>query len=311
MNDLAPIVLFVYNRPYHTLKTIETLKANMLAKQSELIIFSDGPKNDTDAQNVNKVRKVISKINGFKNIDIRLSDSNRGLANSIIQGVTEVIKIHKKVIVLEDDLITSPYFLKYMNDALNFYQEKYNIWSISGYTPVIEIPKEYSKDLYITPRGCSWGWATWNDRWTTIDWEIKFYKEFINDKKKVKEFNKGGNDMTMMLKDQMNGYIDSWAIRWCFNQFIQKKYTIYPTVTFVKNIGFDNSATHGSFKKNKEFDLINDYKINFTHDLSVDKKILGSFANHYKLEIYNYLGFILKKVGLYKTVKKQLKKIAK
>ncbi|MFW6016806.1 MAG: glycosyltransferase, partial [bacterium] len=239
---LSPIVLFVYNRPEHTKKTIKALKKNKLADKSKLFIFSDGEKSANDKQKVKEVRKIINKIDGFKQGKVFESEENKGLANSVIDGVTKIINQYGKVIVLEDDLITSKNFLRYMNRALDFYEEDKKIWSISGYNLPIGIPDDYKHDVYLSYRASSWGWATWKDRWDKIDWDINDYSEFINDKSAQKLFNRGGSDMKNMLKSQMEGKIDSWAIRWCYNQFKNDSYTIYPVVSKVKNIGMDGSG---------------------------------------------------------------------
>ena len=170
--NLAPIILFVYNRPEHTKKTVEALKSNLFASESLLFIFSDGYKNQNDKRAVEDVRKYISTISGFKEIKINLKDNNLGLANSVISGVTEVINKYDKAIVLEDDIITSKYFLKFMNEALDFYEEDKRIYSISGYNFPIKIPESYQHKIYISPRPSSWGWATWKDRWEKVDWNI-------------------------------------------------------------------------------------------------------------------------------------------
>lgn len=241
---LAPIILFVYNRPEHTLKTLSALQKNELASQSELYIFSDGSKNESDKELVNTVRKIISTCSGFKNITIHSQEINKGLANSIISGVTEIITIHERVIVLEDDIITEPSFLSFCNNALSFYEDKKDIFSISGYSFPIEIPNNYPNDIYTARRASSWGWCTWKDRWLLNDWEMKDFDTFILNPVAIKEFNKGGVDLTNMLQKQMLGKINSWAIRWCYTHFKNNAVCLYPTVSLVDNIGNDNSGTH-------------------------------------------------------------------
>ncbi len=164
--DLAPIVLFVYNRPDLTKETLSALKKNTLASESELFIFSDGSKSEKDFDKVNEVRKLIKNINGFKSVRVFENKENKGLANSIIFGVTKIINKYGKIIVLEDDLITSKYFLKFMNEGLNFYKNNKKIGSITGYNKPSHFMKfkNYDKDLYLSSRFSSWGWATWKDR---------------------------------------------------------------------------------------------------------------------------------------------------
>ncbi|EJR48922.1 hypothetical protein IIM_04099 [Bacillus cereus VD107] len=308
MDNLAPIVLFVYNRPEHTVKTIKALKENYLSDESDLFIFSDAPRSEKDIENVDKVRNIIGNIEGFREVTIIKAKHNKGLASAVIGGVTDIINRYGKVIVLEDDLITSRSFLKYMNEALNFYHETANIWSISGYTPNFSIPKEYNFDVFAVPRACSWGWATWKDRWDIIDWEVTDYNDFKNDIASRRAFNTAGNDMAPMLDDQINGHINSWAIRWCYSQFKNKSYTIYPINSFVKNIGTQGDSTHGSLSNRFDTDITEEYNLKLT-DVSINEMLIIQFSKHYNLRLINYVGRILKKVGLYKSSKKLYKKL--
>jgi GT2 family glycosyltransferase len=160
---LAPIVLFVYNRPDHTCRTIAALAANMLAKESELFIFSDAPKNDAATEAVQSVRSFIDGIQGFKNVTVTERGTNWGLAKSIISGVTEIVNRYGKVIVLEDDIVTSPYFLTYMNGALDYYKDNKKVWHISGWNSPIN-PDGLDNAFFWHGMDC-WGWATWQNRW--------------------------------------------------------------------------------------------------------------------------------------------------
>ncbi|WP_018248085.1 glycosyltransferase [Orenia marismortui] len=305
---LAPIVLFVYNRPKHTRQTIEALKRNKLASQSELFIFSDAPKSEDVNEDVQEVREYIRTITAFKNITIKEAKENKGLANSIISGITEVIRKYGKVIVLEDDLITSPNFLEYMNRALDFYEENQKIWSISAYNLPIEIPKGYNKDVYLSYRASSWGWATWKDRWKKNDWSVSDYIHFLKNKEEQKLFNRGGDDMTEMLKSQIDGKIDSWAIRWCYSQFRDNSYTIYPVKSKVQNIGNDGSGVHCGNTDISYVELDDgSSRTNFSDDLEENKIILRRFKKHYDPRTFKgKIGKLLKKIGLYESVKQVL-----
>ena len=163
MNILSPIVLFVYNRPWHTAQTINALKKNILSSESELFIFSDQAQSYADKEGVNLVREMIDKVTGFKRVTIIKHNNNMGLSRSIIYGVSMVIKKFGKVIVLEDDLLTSKFFLTFMNDGLQLYKENLNIWEIGGY--VYPIEHSIKNDFFFAPYTTSWGWATWKDRW--------------------------------------------------------------------------------------------------------------------------------------------------
>ena len=208
----APVLLFTYKR-YESLKDpVHALQQNLLAKESDLYIFSDGCKKDEDKEQVNKVRDFIKTISGFRKIEITEQEKNKGLANSIIDGVSSVMQFSDSVIVLEDDLYTTPNFLTFMNDALATYLDKPKVFSISGYSFNLGESSADNHDAYFVSRGWSWGWATWKDRWDKIDWQVKDYESFRTDKRKRKEFAKGGTDLNIMLHRQVNGLIDSWAI---------------------------------------------------------------------------------------------------
>lgn len=251
----AVILLFVYNRPEHTKKTLAALSRNNLVSQSDLVIFSDGPKSDSEVANVAAVRQILSGISGFKSTKIILRDVNYGLAKSVISGVTEVLREYPEVIVMEDDLETTPNFLEFMNNALNYYRDDHKAFSIGGYqfpSSTMVIPKSYPYDTYSSYRCCSWGWATWSNRWNLIDWNTPTYSEFMKDAYLQDRFNRGGSDLTQLLEMQLQGKIDSWAIRFCFAQFLNEAYCITPIKTFVRNIGLDNSGVHCGIDPKRE-----------------------------------------------------------
>ena len=284
----APIALFVYNRPWHTQQTIEALQKNDLAGQSGLFIFSDGPKNENDAVNVGKVREYIRTVTGFKKITITEKKDNSGLAKSIISGISEIIEQHGKIIVLEDDLVTAPGFLNFINDGLDFYQENKKIFCITGYNfpmSVMKIPKGYPHKIYVSPRNGSWGWATWKDRWQKADWDATDYQQFSQNKKLQKEFNYGGEDLSLMLKSQMEGRIDSWSIRWCYSMFKNKGHCVYPVHSFIDNIGCDGSGAHCGANMNdsrKNFVLNQERKIDFPESIEINDMIMKQFQNAFR-----------------------------
>ena len=236
-------------------------------------------------EKVNEVRKFIqdnSWHTGFKKVSIVEAEKNKGLAKSIIGGVSDIIQKYGKVIVLEDDLKLSPYFLEYMNDALEYYREDEKIWSISGYSFPMKSLKRYPHDIFYSYRGCSWGWATWIDRWKTVDWQVKEYEQFIGDQKWIERFNRGGVDLTNMLKMQMDGKIDSWAIRWCFSQSNQEMYTVYPRISYLENAGCDGSGIHSSVYDEYYTDMSQCVPKCRFETLEIDKKITKEFQMKYK-----------------------------
>lgn len=295
--SLSPIILFVYKRLWHTRQTIQSLQRNKLAEKSNLYIFSDGPKCPSEKNQVDELRNYINSITGFKKVIIQQSDMNLGLANSVISGISKVIREYKKAIILEDDLIISPNFLKFMNEALNFYEDNQKIFSISGYSFPIKIPFGYTKDIYILPRSSSWGWGTWSNRWEIVDWDVKDYQTFLNDKNIQRLFNLAGDDLSSMLKAQMNGQIDSWAIKWAYAHFKKKTYCLFPIRSKILNIGTDKSGTH--FKaKVKKFDtqLDNDNVEEwFSNDIIPNEEILDEIRRITKLslirKIINYFKY--------------------
>lgn len=294
--NLSPIILFVYNRRYHLEKTIESLRKNSLAKKSCLFIFSDGPKDVKDESNINKVRQFIRKVDGFKKIYIRESANHKGLASSIINGVTEIISRYEKVIVLEDDIQTSPNFLLFMNTALEKYQKNKKIFSIGGYTYPITIPGSYKLPVFLYYRCCSWGWATWADRWRKADWEVKNYNEFKQDPQKRIEFNRGGEDLSDMLDFQMRGKIDSWAIRWCYAHYQNHAYCLYPVVSKVRNIGLDGSGTHRSFRlQNIRLDT-SATNFRLPPDITVSPEIVSLLNNYFQGDIIRKTVHLIKKI---------------
>lgn len=243
---LAPIVLFVYNRPWHTQQTIEALQKNSLATDSELFIYSDAPKNDSAIPLVKAVREYIKSIKGFKNVSIIERRTNYGLASSIIDGVTRITNEFGKVIVLEDDLVTSPHFLNYMNDGLSLYENDENVASIHGYIyPIDKLPETF----FIKGADC-WGWATWKRAWNIFEPDGKVLLEKLTSSglQNEADFN-GSYQYTKMLEDQIIGKNNSWAIRWYMSAFLEDMLTLYPGKSFVENIGNDGSGTHSEETK--------------------------------------------------------------
>jgi len=240
----APILLFTYKRLDTLQQTVSALQQNYHAKESELFIFSDAPKKNSEDNIVAKVRTYLKTIEGFKKVHIFESNKNKGLANSIIDGVSSLLQDFTKAIVLEDDLITSKNFICFMNSCLDFYENNQNIFSISAYTFPFKPPTGYHYDTYCITRGSSWGWASWRNRWKTVDWSVSDYDEFLFSKERRKKLSESGSDLVDMLNRQMNGKMDSWAIRWYYQQSKNNQLTVYPVISKIMNNGFDNEATH-------------------------------------------------------------------
>ncbi|MCF7910675.1 glycosyltransferase [Candidatus Pacearchaeota archaeon] len=247
VKKLAPIALFVYNRLEHTKKTIEALQNNEFADKSELYIFSDGPKNKKDERKIREVRNYIKTIKGFKKIKIIERKKNFGLADSIISGVTFIVNKHGKIIVLEDDLVTSKHFLKYMNDALELYKNEEKVGAISGY--FYPVKKKLPETFFLKYYSC-WGWATWKDKWGIAEWNSKKLLSELRKRKLNRLFDINKTyPFKRMLRNNIKGINNSWAIRFYASLLTNDKLVLYPKKSLVENIGFDNTGTHGQKRK--------------------------------------------------------------
>jgi hypothetical protein len=255
---LAPIVLFVYNRPFHTEQTLNALAANYLAHESALYIYADGPKDNASAEaleSIKQTRDLIKEKKWCKETVIVESKINKGLANSIIHGVTEVINKHSKAIVLEDDLVTHPFFLTYMNEYLNIYENDEQVISIHGF--MYPVKKEIKLPFFLKGADC-WGWATWKRGWDLFEPDAALLLDGLLKKNLAKEFNFNNTyNYTSLLEEQIAGTIDSWAIRWYASAFLLNKLTLYPPVSLVHNIGFDGSGTHKDVIESKHSNNFN------------------------------------------------------
>ena len=240
--DRSPIVLFVYARPEHTRKALNSLAQNKEAIESELIIYSDGPKNEKATELVAEVRTIVSNVSGFKSVTTHFSSENKGLSQSIISGVSEVLEKYNRCIVLEDDLVLSPYFLSFMNDGLSKYSADSRVASIHGYVYPTQAP--LPENFFMKGADC-WGWGTWKRSWDLFETDGSKLLEQLNKKRLVNEFDFGGSySFSSLLRKQVEGKVDSWAIRWHASIFLQNMLTLYPGQSLVQNIGNDKSGTN-------------------------------------------------------------------
>lgn len=270
----APIVLFVYNRPYHTRRTLEALSRNELATQSDLFIFADGAKENALPEQllqIEETRKVIKEKQWCKNVKIIESSKNKGLAKSIIEGVTKIVNQYGKIIVLEDDLLTGKYFLNYMNEALDKYENEEKVWHITSWRDPVETSNPNSSFFY--PVMDCWGWATWANRWQNYKKDYVFYKKKFN-RKMRKAFNIDGTDkgMWQQILDNEAGKINTWAIFWYATIFLHNGLCLAPCSSLVRNIGFDNSGEHCGTNSFQEISQSVDVHISqFPNDIEINK----------------------------------------
>ena len=298
----APIAIFCYRRSIEEL--LKYLEKNKEFIDSPLYIFCDGSKSVHDYADVTAVRGEVEKIESKTNVFVEFSDKNKGLARSIVDGVEFVLKKHEKIIVLEDDLIVSESFLKFMNDSLDFYKNNKKIWSISGYTPPMKLLENYNKFVFLSPRASSWGWATWLDRWEMVDWEASRFTELKNSPSMINDFNIGGDDMFLMLELQMLGKIDSWAIRWCFSQFLNNAYAVVPKTSLISNRGFrDGVGSHNTGNDKKWRTKVGNTLV-APEIVEVDDSIIEDWRRYHNLRFHTKIGYFLKKNGGYSFAKK-------
>jgi len=247
---VSPIALFAYNRPDKLRIAIESLANNELSEVSDLYVFVDGPKSTEDTFLIQDVIGTIQDINGFKSINLHTSETNLGLANSIRKGIDFVLSLAPTVVVIEDDLIMAPSFLQYVNEGLNRFKDDNRVASIQGYQYPIVPPLQ--KAVALRGADC-WGWATWKNRWQSSMFDAKKLYEQIKLQNLQYEFDLyGAMPYTQMLKNQIDGKVDSWAICWHASMFIQSYVSLYPAESLVINNGHDGKGTHGD--KSRMFD---------------------------------------------------------
>lgn len=294
--NLAPIVLFTYNRLWHTKQTVEALQKNELASESELFIFSDGWKSEKDKPKVLEVREYLKTIGGFKKVHIIERDRNWGLADNIIDGVTQVVNEYGKIIVLEDDILTSPYFLRFMNEALERYKDEERVFGVNGYA--YPMRKEGLPSAYFLKSFACWGWGTWKRAWKYFEKDPdKLIKTFT--KEMIREFNfDNSNNFWYQVIANKKGKINTWAIFFYAVAFINDGLFLTPRDSFTKNIGHDASGVHSGKVKHFDTELALEYNINFPekveeHRLARQRHI-EYFRKYMKLPLWKKILYRLK-----------------
>lgn len=293
----APIIIFAFNRLEPLKATVASVLRNSEAAECDLFIFVDGarPHKEGEGEKVRGVREYVKTIQGFKSVTTCFSEANKGLGPSIIAGVTEVINRYGRAIVLEDDLILSENCLSFMNQGLDRYEMESKVFSVCGYTNKIKVPMDYEYDSYFCTRSSSWGWATWADRWNSVDWELKDWEKYLPMKH---AFNKwGGSDCFGMLQGWKEGRNKSWAIRFCFAQFLQDKLSLFPVVSKINNNGFDGEGTnckkYSRFKF--EFDTSGNKEFRNPNQIELNKIMYRSAMSYHSiiLRIWSRLMYVI------------------
>lgn len=291
----SPVLIFAYNRPASLRQLIDSLRKCRNLDDRKIYVYVDGPKKEEERAAVSEVISVARELTP----DVRISESNRGLADSIIKGVREILTNHDRVIVLEDDLVLHRDFLNYMDHYLERCKEDKRILSICGYSLQVKRPAGYDFEVYLSGRASSWGWGTWADRWEKVDWEVNDFQELERSRSLRRSFNEGGSDMFGMLRDYIKGKNASWAIRFCYHQWKNGMYSVHPMRSLVLNEGFSTAATHCRQKYNRfktlmlpEEEII---RYNDATELNVDSRIEKELRKYHSipLRIYSKLRKIL------------------
>lgn len=291
-NNLAPIVLFVYKRPDHTKKVLESLVQNKEAKYATLYVFADGAKNENDSiekQYIESVKETVNSFqNNFQSFKLIERENNWGLANNIIDGISTVINKHQKVIVLEDDIVVSKGFLKYMNEALFMYENSANVATIQGFQFPIKFNKKVNT-YFDFAVGC-WGWATWKNRWDLFEPNAEKLWNEINNNFSWKKFDlENSYHFKEMLEDKITSKNNSWAIRWYASLFINNRINLYPTKSLTINIGNDGSGNHKDKNNTSNYPIVNQIEL-----AKIDTKL--SFAAIKKVILYRKKQLFIKKM---------------
>lgn len=301
---LAPILISVYTRRESFLKCIESLKKSTLASKSILYIVSDYAYKEEDKIVIDKIRKDIEKIEGFKQVISINRTENLGAFLSINKAIEEVLEKHEKIIFLEDDIRTSPYFLEYMNNSLERFKNNPKIFSISGYNfPIQNLSFMLKEDIFIWGRYCPWGIGTWKDKWEKIDWNLKEYPNFIKNKEKVKKFNKIEPNCIIMLEKDREGIVKATDARICFHMFQNNLYTIYPRKTLTVNRGHDGNGEHcGVNKKYFLQELNEDFDPVLIDNLEENKEVYRMMYKFHCSFLIQIVKPILKKIKLFNLI---------
>ena len=280
---IAPVSLFVYNRPDHTAKTLAALSENLECVDTDLFIFSDAPKVPEHRDAVTQVRELCRGVDGFRSVTLIERKENWGLAKSIIDGVSMVVQRFGRVIVLEDDLVVSSAFLSFMNQALDIYGGEKKVWHISGWSYPIEDQVVEGAFLW---RGMNcWGWGTWADRWEFFTKDPQGLIETFSRKQK-RDFDLGGTKVFWpQIVQNAQGKIDTWAIFWYATIFLNNGLCLNPRVSFVENIGHDGTGINcGTDSISQSRRLNTDVQISFPNAIAENPSVINAIRSYYRAQ---------------------------
>lgn len=291
----VPVVLFVFNRPKHTQRTVEALVANPEAKDTDLIIYSDAPRASEHIENVLAVRSYLKTIQGFRTVKIVERDTNFGLFRNIREGLGDAFLQNEALIVLEDDLTPTSNFLAFMNGALDFYQKEESVGAVSAFQYPVPHPFPKGEDVFLFRRFSCWGWATWKDRWLSWNWDLPDRKSFLKMREPLRSLHQASNDLPEILLDRIDGLNRSWSIQVCLD-FVQKnQFCVYPTVSKVQNWGFDGTGVHShkddSFAVEQDSGQLQDFRFTMNQERSYQVPLERYFRNSWKRKVKNLVRY--------------------
>lgn len=272
MNN-APVIVFACNRPDHLRQSLNALKGNHLFSESKIFVFQDGCSDSMNKSDWSLTKKVVEDFcTENSNAESKISEVNKGLATSVTSGIDHVLASFDRVIVLEDDLITSPFFLTFMNDALNVYKDAENVYQVNGFM----FPLNFARaESVLMPYISTWGWGTWKNKWKIFDFKMPMSDILISNLHMNNRFNLGRYDYVSMLNVSEK---KSWGIRFYYHVFVRNGLSVFPTKSLVANIGMDGSGTNASMKIKDE---IFDQKIPVTKSDMIDLRFLNAYYNYF------------------------------
>ena len=309
-SSLAPIAFFVYKRPDHTRRTLEALAANEPASESELFIFSDGARSGQDEEGVRAVREYIRTVNGFKSVSIVEHEKNQGNVKSMLGGITELCDKFGRAIVVEDDVLVSHLFLRFMNDALIHYENNHEVFSICACWPLE--PEPGDDTAFFLDNFAVWGWATWKRAWDFYDYEAAGWEELLKNKRMAWDFDlQGRYGFTAMLLSQVQNDINAWDVQWNWITYREKKLCLFPPHGLASNIGFDDLGEHTTSPESRmivqNIDLSIEKKIEFPTQVTLDQSKRTRLGESYYGLIKKRRGFSLR--GIFWTFYRPLRRM--
>lgn len=276
----APLIVFAYRRLEHLKRCLASLETACRenGEQTKLYLFADGFKSEADRDEVLAVHEFAAHYacGCYSEVIPVLSQKNKGLAASVIEGVSDVIAQYGCAIVVEDDLTVSPGFMQFMNQALDRFEPDQRVWSVGGWVPELNSISGLKTDLFLSYRAECWGWATWKDRWVQVDWNVDDYRRFRYSVKARRKFSRGGSDMPLMLDAQMEGRIHSWAIRWAYSGNRHHMLTVCPKFSFVRNEGFDGSGTN-CHDRDEDAELCRNFVPDFAKGAELNRRVIREY----------------------------------